>query len=344
VIGEIPDVVVRTVGKMTYAFATIPSDRVKSITFVPVVEPSAKTFLREIQEDGYQRPGSPSRMRLFARFLRDNPDHVVPPVLLSGRGNWEFVPSKHNPTIGSLRVKAPAAIIDGQHRLGGFVALYEEDEDVRDVPFILLNGLSVEAEKSEFAVVNNSQKGVPKSLIAWIDDELPAQVAWQLNMLEDSPLKGRISRVQMKKDQLFQLHSAAKHIDRLFSIGAVSELDLEQRVEYASRYFTIIADALPEEWADIARLDEEGGKGRKGFEYKLLELTGLIAWCWVGAQIFARSYSDSTGMNWDNVERLVDAAKVVEWHKEGQYRGLTGEVGGKRMADDMLRLLPAEGE
>lgn len=47
-------------------------------------------------------------------------------------------------------------------------------------------------------------------------------------------------------------------------------------------------------------------------------------------------------MNWANVERLVHAAAQVDWDKTGQYQGRTGLVGGKVMADDMIRLLPAE--
>ena len=63
-------------------FGTIPSDKVKNVTFVPVNESSRKTCLNEIVEDGYQRPGSLTRMRAFARFLKENPNSIVPPVLL----------------------------------------------------------------------------------------------------------------------------------------------------------------------------------------------------------------------------------------------------------------------
>ena len=59
--------------------------------------------------------------------------------------------------------------------------------------------------------------------------------------------------------------------------------------------------------------------------------------------IFLRSYSEEYGMIWDNVIRLVEAASEIDWRKNGEYSGITGEVGGKRMADDMIRLLPPEG-
>ena len=95
----------------------------------------------------------------------------------------------------------------------------------------------------------------------------------------------------------------------------------------------------------LTKLDNPDIKGsrRNAFDYKLLELTGLIAWSYTGAHIFSRSYSDGIGMDWDNVKRLVAAASEIDWHKDGEYRGRTGEAGGNAMSDDMIRLLPPEG-
>ena len=85
-------------------------------------------------------------------------------------------------------------------------------------------------------------------------------------------------------------------------------------------------------------------RGRSDFEYKLLELTGLVAWSLTGAHIFLRSYSDGTGMNWENVRRLVEAASEIDWTKDGEYNNQTGIVGGRAMSNEMIRLLPAESD
>lgn len=339
-IGVVRNVIKKSANSTTYFFGTIGSDKIKSITYVPVIEPSTKTYLVEDTADGYQRPGSPQRMRAFRAFLRKHPNHVVPPVLLSGRDGWTF--EEGGDSVGQLVVTSPAAIIDGQHRVGGFVALHEEDQEVREVPFILLTGLQRDEEVETFLVVNNSQKGVPKALSAFLGDTDEAQIAWELNIEEDSPFKGRIARARMERTNLFQLHSVAKEIKKLFSVGSLIDLDPSIKTEYAIRYFTIIADELPDEWRDIQELDNPESRGRNDFTFKLLELTGLIAWCQVGAHILSRSYSESIGMNWDNVQRLVEAAARIDWTKDGQYAGRTGSVGGKIMGDDMTRLLPAE--
>ena len=159
--GTIPGVIQKTQGSQKYLFGTIGSDKIKNVTFVPVLESSGGNYLNEPEDPGYQRPGSRYRMRTFAKFLKENPNSVVPPVLLSGRGTWQFQPEGQGQNSGKLIIQGKAAVIDGQHRLGGFVHLYESEEDVRDISFILLPDLTVEDEKREFLVVNNSQKGVP---------------------------------------------------------------------------------------------------------------------------------------------------------------------------------------
>ena len=347
IFDEIPGVIKKTQGNRKYLFGTISSDKIKNVTFVPVIERSRKTYLNEIEDNGYQRPGSDSRMRKFSRFLKENPNSVVPPVLLSGRGNWEFKPGGHEQDSGKLIIHGKAVIVDGQHRLGGFVHLYEQDDDIRDVSFILLPNLKPKEEKEEFVVVNNTQKGVPKALTAYLDDDdEDAKVGWGLNLLPDSPFKGRITRTSMQREHLFALNSVARQVKRMFSLDGFEldpYLDINQKIEIVSQFWEIIANQLPTEWSDIEKLDDLDTKGRRDFEYKLLELTGLIAWAYTGARIFTRSYKeDDQDMNWDQVVYLVEAVSGVDWHKNGEYKGRAGEVGGKSMAAEMIQMLPTE--
>lgn len=342
IIGEITGVIEKSQGDQEYLFGTIRSDKIKNVTYIPVIESSRKSPLYEITENGYQRPGSLNRMKAFAKYLEANRNSVVPPILLSGRGTWQFHPDSNADDIGYISIQDRAAVIDGQHRVGGFVLLYELKGDVRDVSFILLPNLTPKQEEQEFVTVNNYQKGVPKPLTAYLEDTEEAQVAWGLNEFPVSPFEGRITRTTMDRQHLFALHSVAKQVNRLFSAGAVQDLEIDQKIEFMSQYWLIIADALDEEWSDIEKLDNPETRGRRDFSYKLLELTGLIAWAYTGVYIFSRSYSETTGMNWDNVKRLVEAAADVDWDKDGQYSGRTGEAGGKIIADDMIRLLPTE--
>ena len=340
-IGEIDNVLMRQVGEQVYFFGTVQSDKIKGITFVPVVEASKKTYVTERYEGGYQRPGSRSRMRLFMKYLKEHPNAVVPPVLLSGR-DWEFQPSASNPMVGKLVVHNPAAIIDGQHRIGGYVALLEDSNILRPMDFIVLVGLTVQAEQDEFVTVNNTQKGVPKALTAFLEGEEEARLAWALNEEDDSPFKGRITRASMERRHLFALHSVARQIKRAFAHGKLVDLDEDTKLEFLIRYWTIIADELDEAWSDIRKLDDPEAAGRSDFEFKLLELTGFIAWSLMAPEILGRSFVDGVGMNWDNVRRLVALCGSVDWQKTGQYAGRTGEAGASVMRQDMERLLPAD--
>ena len=338
-IGEIEGIVRKTNGSQVYYFGTLQSDKIKGVTFVPVIEHSRNTYLQEKVEDGYQRPGSKSRMRLFMNFLLEHRNAVVPPVVISTGDGWKFEHNEGAENFGRLQINSSAAIVDGQHRVGGYIALYEEHGKVRPVDFIALEGLSRDDEVNEFIVVNNTQKGVPKALTAFLEDQEEARIAWALNEEEDSPFKGRIARTGMTRPKLFALHSVARGIKRTFNHGKLSELDEETKVEFTFRYWTIIADEWDEMWDDIKKLDDSG---RSSFEFKLLELTGFIVWSLMGPEILGRSYSEGIGMNWDNVRKLVAACGSIDWRKDGQYEGRTGEAGASAIRQDMERLLPAE--
>lgn len=344
VIGTLSKVLRRQVGNTTYYYGHLSSDKLKDLTFVPVIEASTKTFLNEETEGGYQRPASHSRMRAFKKFLEANPDSVVPPILLSGRGHWEFSPSGSSGDFGDLVVRAPAAIVDGQHRAGGYVLLFEGDGreeggDARNVDFILINEKDLDREMKEFTVVNSTQRGVPKPLTEYLSGSEEASIAWELNTREDSPFKERITRTKLSKSQLFALHSVAKEIRDLFSHGSLEDLTTDEKIDALISYWVIIADERPVEWSDIEALDDPTRKGRGDFEFKMLELTGFIAWSRIGKQILSRAYSSQAGMNWDRVRKLVRLCGNVDWRKNGEFEGLTGAVGGPRIVKVMESLL-----
>lgn len=351
--GILPNVLRRQQDDRVYYFGSITSDKAKESTFVPVSEKSPKTPLNEVLEKGYQRPGSQPRMNKFRDFLKRNPKSLVPPVLLSGRGKWKFVPTSDGSALGSIEIHAAAAILDGQHRMGGYVALYEADKDVRSIDFLLLDDLTLEDEVREFVIVNNTQVGVPKSLNFYLASEVEGLseivgeykdetwIAWQLNLRQDSPLLGRITRTKLGPEHLFALHSVAQSISKMFSDGAFSDMDRDEKLEIVIKYWNLIADSHPKEWADIEKLGVPK-QGRKAFDFKLLELTGFIAWSLIGdSRILSSSYNPaSRTTDWDRVEKCIQAlAEAIDWRKEGIYNYATGAVGGPVIAKEMQRVL-----
>lgn len=110
---------------LKYFLGTLHASEIKELTMVPVVTRSSPSTddpelqLNEDSADGYQRAGDTQRMQKIADFVKERPDCVIPPVLLSCRGQWAFEPSSKNSSIGTLVADSLAAIVDGQHRLGG---------------------------------------------------------------------------------------------------------------------------------------------------------------------------------------------------------------------------------
>jgi DNA sulfur modification protein DndB len=309
----------------------MPSDKIKMLTYVPVLEQSKKTYLNEEPADGYQRPGSAVRMRAFGEYVQENPLAVVPPIILSARGKWPF-----NEEDGSLHVEAPATIIDGQHRAGGYAYLFEKDGIPRSVEFFLLPDLEREQETDEFLTINTTQKGVPKSLGVLLEANDDALVAEELRTRDDSPFKDRITRVVKKKGELFSLAAVARNVGRTFRHGAFEGVGLDEKVEIVLEYWTKIADAFPEEWQDIDRTQQDQ-------QFKLLETTGLIAWSLAADDILGPAFDPETKtMNWDRVEASlgkISTPGALDWLKDGEFQGLTGEVGGARIHKKMQLLL-----
>ena len=329
-IGEIKNVIKRTVGKHTYYFGTISSDKAKIATFVPVIEPS-DTYLNQDTTDGYQRPGIKSRMNKFKRYLQANPDRLIPPVILSARGSWKF--SGDGP-VGTLSLDCKAAIIDGQHRMGGIVAQYEEDEEPKLIDFICFANLSLEDEKHEFITINGEQKGVPKALNTFLQGEEEAELAWALNEDDDSPLKGKIFRTKGDQFTYYALHSIAKNIKRTFDHGTFADLDFDDKLEALIRLWKSIAKHNAEAWSDmkLAKRDQK---------MKLAELTGNIAWSIVAPQILMKGWTPAAQeFNFETIDKVIAyMSEDIDWSKDGEYRGMTGEVGGRRIAHQLESIL-----
>jgi DGQHR domain-containing protein len=326
-LGTIEHAIRRTAGELVYFIGTISTDKIKLSTFVPVIE-DADTYLSyEVDEGNYQRPGTKSRMNLIKKYFHENPNRLVPPIILSGRGNWKFSGSG---VTGSISVEGRAAIIDGQHRAGGLVALYEQESEPREIDFVCFENLSLEEEIEEFVTINGEQKGVPKPLNTFLKGGDDVEIAWTLNLHEDSPFRDKIFRVRGDANTYYALHSMARNVKDTFNNGAFLSLNVDSRVEALIMFWKLIAKHNSEAWKDIER-------PKRQQEMKLCELTGIIAWSSVGAQVLLKGWApESKTFNWDEIEKVIEfVSEDIDWSKTGDYDGLTGQVGGRRIAIEL---------
>lgn len=320
-----------------YFLGQMSSKDARDLTFVPVIAEEAtvrrrRTYLNE-SNNGYQRPGVARRMEAFAHYLATYPLAYTPAVVLSGRGKWEY--SEKDQT---LNVLAPAAIIDGQHRLGGFVCDYESNENERMIDFVLINFESVNEEERIFVDINSTAKSVASGIVAVIGRSADVQVAELLNNHPDSLFKGKFYIAQGRPETLFNINSVMKEIGTTFSHGAFQNIanDIDMKYEIALAYWGEISDAFPNEWADI-------GLPRNSRTYKLLELTGFITWSKAASEILVPAYDqESKTINWDVVRRMINLLAepgAIDWAKDGKYQNATGNRGAQLIHRDIQQLL-----
>ena len=71
----------------------------------------------------------------------------------------EIEPFDQSNEIGSLKVNGKAAIIDGQHRIGGIVSHHEDTGDVVSFDFICFENLTLEEEKKSLSLLMENKLG-----------------------------------------------------------------------------------------------------------------------------------------------------------------------------------------
>jgi len=300
-----------------YYLGTLKPTQIKQLTFVPVVNSSGSEgseFLNERPENGYQRSGDPKRMLEISEFFSEHNAAVIPPVVLSSRKTWTFKSYGKPPDFGSIEATDLAAIIDGQHRLGGLLKLANhphatQELKERPIPFMAIDQLPAEQEQEEFIVINDTQKGVKKSLLHFLrrEDTFPGQAAMALMEDASSVFKDRIDP-QKKNDWTLILFGAAKEcIELLFpkSFASVKQFDPyrdDESVRTAAfamvlEYWEQVSKAFPEQWSDIQLMPPVGCTktkempGTTKFRHRLLEETGIRAFSKLGNELFKRFWN-----------------------------------------------------
>lgn len=319
---------------LVYYTGLLTSDIAKDITYVPVMKNLVgnKSPLVETG-NGYQRPGSGSRMRTFANYLEKNQLAIVPPVLLSTRDKWTFIEGDFE-DFGDIEVGGPAAIIDGQHRLGGFISLFESKNIVMSIDFIAYEGLNAKQEAAVFNTINGNAKGVPKGVGKVIEGSWSTKLALRLKEEAGSPFYEKIFIASKSEIEgsLFNLSSFDKEINRTFSHGSfsilVEEEDLDLMYEIMQNYWDLIAEYFPVEWEDIYEKPRDQ-------QYKLLELTGIIAWSGAAGDILGPQFDSGTRMmDWEKVREIISeiaSSGDLDLRKDGEFENATGAIGGPKI-------------
>ena len=308
---------------LTYYLGTITPAQIMALTFVPCVVNVNDDVLVIRTAQGYQREGDKKRMNQIKTFYAEHTRSLIPPVLLSTRGGWKFSPKKAGENFGSIEASDMAAIIDGQHRLGGLsmIALdSSSDEEVlnRNIPFMAVNFEDVKTESDEFEVINGKQKGIKPSHLMYIrkDESFSGNAANMLKEDSDSVFKGRIAISTRGDHDLITFKAASDLVaytfDNIFGQNAFrpdSEENQQKAMAILLQYWKLVSIIFVNMWSDINNLPQPGtarsttSPGRGKFEHRLLEETGLRAFARLGSIILYKSWMPANNdIAWQSVE------------------------------------------
>ncbi len=146
---------------------SLPSDRLHQLTFAPVAEYRGSSLIQQNSARGYQPHTSTLETRRIAEALRSGDSSPLhSPVVLSGRGTWKWSPRGSDARLGTIRVFGPAAIIDGRKRIGAAGILATSGCQTKDIPFVVLPGLSLSEERLLFEATHGPRAGQKKGVIS----------------------------------------------------------------------------------------------------------------------------------------------------------------------------------
>ena len=198
------------------------------------------------KDEGYQRTLSQARVRSVSSFV--NGGHALAPAIVVALKDAKFDNEK-----GELVIPQNSDsgwVIDGQHRL---VGAWEASVDV-DLAVVAFLGLDVEKQIFQFVTINQTAKGVPKSLYYDLLKHLPpskkpadvardkaVDIGTQLKRDEDSPFYNRITVNPPQAGRSISLTNFVRKLAPLIQTNpdksVISPFSLPEQAKIIDNYF-----------------------------------------------------------------------------------------------------------
>lgn len=285
---------------------------------------------------GIQRVTKEDRLKEIAEYIKKAKDTIFPnSVIIDFDRQVKFLNSAKNKNVGYLDIpdkKHIAQIIDGQHRLYGV----DRARKHFDLPVVAFIGLNVTQRARIFLTINSKQKGVNTSLVydlfgltrtGTAVELIAVDLAKNLNDDSDSSWKGlmKMTDARAKKGETLSLAafvSALKKILKNKDI-AFSNLDLQQQLIVLKNYFAAIRKIFSAQWNKRS--------------YILTKTTGFNALMKLFSKIHLRCIL-AQDVLCNNILDHLKPLKGFDFSSK-KWRGVTGEAGAQRLADDLEKKL-----
>jgi DGQHR domain-containing protein len=182
---------------------------------------------------GFQRTLDEGRASAIASYIRDG-GTIPSSIILSAQQESKLTYNSKNKTITFELLQAAFLILDGQHRVYGFMKLLNEGVKYR-VPVIIYNDLSPIQEARLFIDINTLQRPVPKELLLDIkrlaerettDEQLLDELFTSFETESDSYLLNKLSRFDKQRGKISKVtfYDSMKPILREFNISNTDRL------------------------------------------------------------------------------------------------------------------------
>jgi DGQHR domain-containing protein len=210
-------------GEHRFYSLTLPSELLAETCFVIARE--------EDPRKGFQRTLDEKRAREIAAYIDSGLGTIPSAIILSAQSDAELDYDRHNKSLSFNRIRKAFLIIDGQHRVFGFMLA----KTAFRVPVIIYSGLSRRDETRLFIDINSKQKGVPAELLLDIkklaeyeksEEELLREIFDTFMQEPASALYGRLSPSSKSAGRISRsvFNTAFKPLLRVF--GGKSSLEL----------------------------------------------------------------------------------------------------------------------
>lgn len=206
----------------------------------------------EDKDAGYQRTLSVARVRSVSNFI-DN-KHPMAPAIIVSLTEASYDASKLELVIP--KTDSSGWVIDGQHRLAGA----KEAETEVELGVVAFIGLDIEMQIFQFVTINQTAKGVPRSLYYDLLKYLPpskkpvdvakekaVDIATQLKNDENSPLCNRITVSPPLAGRTISLNNFVRKVAPLVQVdrSTISAFNIQEQSKIIDNYFKGLREHEP---------------------------------------------------------------------------------------------------
>lgn len=222
----------------------MPSELLKNTCF---------TITREDDPtEGFQRRLDERRAEEIARYIDSELGSIPTAIILSAQDEANLTYNSKSKTISFSGKKNSFLIIDGQHRVWGFI---KANNSIR-VPVVIYEDLSRLEEAQLFVDINSTQKGVPDDLLLDVkrllqketeDEKRCSEIFERFFTREDSILKEHLIRAERLPGKISR---------RTFNNSIINPLETLAEVS-SEEVYNIINNYLKASQAVLSEIDEE---------------------------------------------------------------------------------------